>query len=73
MAVFGTAAIGAGAAIFTTAYAASTGFVARHEGVLNHSLQVNETRRHLADIEAAYGRGEVSEEDWRIYRTLRTE
>ena len=71
MAEFATAAIGAGAALGATAYAATTGFVARHESV--HSVQVTEIRRHLTDFEAAYGRGEVTEEDWRIYLTLRTE
>jgi hypothetical protein len=33
MAEFGTAAIGAGAALGVAAYAATTGFVARHESV----------------------------------------
>ena len=61
MAEFGTAAIGAGAA----AYAATAGFVARHESV--HSLLVTEIRRHVTNFEAAYERGEVSEKDWKIY------
>ena len=71
MAELGTAAIGAGAAFGTAAYAATTGFVARHESV--HSVQVTEIRRHISDFEAAYGRGEVTEEDWKIYLDIRTE
>ena len=71
MAEFGTAAIGAGVVLGAAAYAAATGFVARHESV--HSLQVTEIRRHITDFEAAYGRGEVTEEDWEIYQAIRTE
>ena len=71
MAEFGTAAIGAGAALGVAAYAAAAGFAARHESV--HSLQVTEIRRHTTDFEAAYGRGEVTEEDWKIYQAIRTE
>jgi len=71
MAELGTAAIGVGAALGATAYAAATGFIARHESV--HSLQVTEIRRHISDFEAAYGRGEVTEEDWGKYLSIRTE
>ena len=71
MAEFGTAAIGAGVALGAAAYAAATGFVARHESV--HSLQVTDIRRHIIDFETAYGRGEVSEEDWKVYQTIRIE
>ena len=67
MAEIGTAAVGVGAA----AYAAATGFIARHESV--HSVQVTEIRRHISDFEAAYGRGEVTEEDWGKYLAIRTE
>ena len=71
MAEFGTAAIGAGAALGAAAYAAATGFVARHESV--HSVQVTETRRHITDFEEAYRRGEVTDEDWESYLAIRTE
>lgn len=71
MAELGTAAIGAGVALGATVYTAATGFVARHESV--HSLQVTEIRRHITDFESAYGRGEVTEEDWQIYLAIRTE
>ena len=71
MAELGTAAIGAGAALGAAAYASATGFVARHESV--HSVQVTEIRRHISDFEAAYGRGEVTEEDWEKYLAIRTE
>ena len=49
MAELGMAAIGAGAALDAAAYAAATGFVARHESV--HSVQVTEIRRHISDFE----------------------
>ena len=52
MAELGTAAIGAGAALGAAAYAAATGFVARHESV--HFVQVTEIRRHISDFEAAH-------------------
>ena len=71
MAELGTAAIGAGVALGAAAYSAATGFIARHESV--HSVQVTEIRRHISDFEAACGRGEVTEEDWRKYLAIRTE
>ena len=71
MAELGTAAIGAGAAFGAVAYAAATGFIARHENV--HSVQVADIRLHIFDFEAAYRRGEVTEEDWGKYLVLRTE
>jgi hypothetical protein len=64
----GTAAIGAGAALGAAVYTAATGFFARHASV--HSLQVTEIRRNVTDFEAAYGRGEVTEE-WQIYLAIR--
>ena len=71
MAEFGTAAIGAGAALGVAAYTAASGFASRHENA--HSLQVTEIRRHIADFEAAYEREEVTEEDWETYIAIRTE
>ena len=71
MAEFGAAAIGAGAAVGAAVYTTATGFVARHESV--HSLQVTEIRRHITDFEAAYGREEVTEEDWQQYLSIRIE
>jgi len=71
MAELGAAAIGVGAAFGAAVYTTATGFVARHESV--HSLQVTEIRRHITDFEAAYGRGEVTEEDWKLYLAIRTE
>jgi len=71
MAELGAAAIGAGATIGAAFYAAASGFIARHENT--HSLQVTEIRRHIADFEAAYERGEVAEDDWRKYLTIRDE
>ena len=65
------AEFGVGAAFGPAAYTTATGFVARHESV--HSLQVTEIRRHVTDFEAAYGRGEVTEEDWKQYLSIRTE
>ena len=62
--------IGAGA-LGAAAYTAATGFVARHENT--HSLQVTEIRRLISDFEAACERGEVAEEDWQVYRTIRAE
>ena len=71
MAELGTAALGAGVALGAAVYTAATGFVARHESV--HSLQLTEIRRHITDFEAAYGRGDVTEEDWQLYSTIRAE
>lgn len=71
MAELGAAAIGAGAALGAAVYTAAIGFVSRHESV--HSIQVTEIRRHVAEFEAAYRRGEVTEEDWRVYLTIRAE
>lgn len=71
MAEFGTAAIGAGVALGAALYTAAPGFAARHESV--HSLQVTEIRRHITDFESAYGRGDVTEEDWQLYPIIRAE
>lgn len=71
MAEFGTVAIGAGAALGAAAYTAATGFAARHES--DHSLQVALIRCHIADFEAAHGREEITEDDWEVYLSIRTE
>jgi len=71
MAELGAAAIGAGATIGAALYTAASGFSARHENT--HSLQVTEIRRHIADFEGAYARGEVAEDDWRTYLAIRNE
>ena len=71
MAEFGTAAIGAGAALGAAVYTTAAGFVSRHENT--HSLQVTEIRRHISDFEVAFGRGEVTKEDWQVYLTIRAE
>ncbi len=71
MAELGTAAVGAGAVLGAAVYIATTGFVARHENT--HFLQVAEIRRHITDFEVAYGRGEVTEDDWHQYRAIREE
>ena len=63
------AELGAGATIGAALYTAASGFIARHENT--HSLQVTEIRRHIADFEAAYKRGEVAEDDWRTYLDIR--
>jgi hypothetical protein len=42
------------------------------QGMRVFTLQVT-IRRHLTDFEVAYGWGEVTEEDLRMYLTLRTE
>ena len=60
--------IGAGVALGAAAYKDATGFVARHENT--HSLQVTEIRRLISDFETAYGRAEVTEEDWQAYRAI---
>ena len=71
MAELGAAAIGAGATIGAALYTAASGFIARHENT--HSLQVTEMRRHIADFEAMYARGEVAEDDWRAYLAFRNQ
>ena len=65
------AAIGAGAVLGGAAYTAASGFVARHEAT--HSLQVTEIRHLVADFEAAYRKGEVTEYDWQQYQAIRDE
>ena len=64
-------AIGAGVALGAAFYTAASGFVARHENT--HSSQVTEIRRLISDFEAAAERGEVTEEDWKVYRAIRAE
>lgn len=66
-----SAAIGAGAVLGSAAYAAATGFAARHEST--HAQQVAEMRRLVGDFEGAYRAGEVAEGDWRRYQAIRDE
>ena len=71
MAELGAAAIGMAATMGAALYTAASGFIARHENT--HSLRVTEIRRHIADFEAAYAQGEVTEDDWRTYLAIRNE
>jgi hypothetical protein len=65
------AAIGVGAVLGGAVYTAATGFAARHE--TTHSLLVTEIRRLVTDFEAAYRRGDVTEDDWQRYQAIRDE
>ena len=66
---FGSASLGGAFSLAAAGYETSAGFGARHE--IAHALQIEITKRYVADFEGAYMRGEVSEYDWKQYLNLR--